>query len=95
MLLTALNEGKSPVPDAAKPMVVFEFVQLQIAPFGVVEKTVVPTSPPHIVMSDKKLILAKGAISIVIAVLVSVSVQAAVELITQLKTEPSANDEDE
>ena len=34
---TAKKEGISPEPDAAKPMLGFEFVQLKIAPAGELE----------------------------------------------------------
>lgn len=93
--LTALNKGRFPVPEAAKPIAGLELVQVHTAPVGLTEKTVDPTSPPHIVISDIKLIVATGGTVTVIPALVSVSVQAAVELTIQVKTEPPANEEEE
>ena len=95
VLLTALNAGKSPVPDAAKPIAGLELVQVHTAPVGFTENTVGPTLPPQIVISDIKLILATGGTVIVIPELVLDSVQAAVELTIHVKTEPSANEEEE
>ncbi len=39
VLLTALNEGILFIPDETRPIAVFEFVQLYVAPAGVLKKT--------------------------------------------------------
>ncbi len=46
-VLVAVNCGTLPVPDAAKPMAVFEFVQLMLTPdAGVVTNTVAGITVP-------------------------------------------------
>lgn len=46
-VLVAVNCGTLPVPDAAKPMAVFEFVQLMLTPdAGVVVNTVAGITVP-------------------------------------------------
>lgn len=50
VLFTPVNEGKFPVPLAAKPIVVFVFVQANDEPVGVVEKLIALTVPPHCAM---------------------------------------------
>lgn len=45
-LLTAVKVGVFPLPDAANPMVVLEFVHVKVPPAGVVEKLDAGTDPP-------------------------------------------------
>ena len=50
-VLVAVNCGKLPVPDAANPIAVFEFVQLMLTPdAGVVVNTVAGTIAPSFTM---------------------------------------------
>ena len=44
--LVAVNCGTLPVPDAAKPIAVFELVQVTVAPEGVIVKLVAGTNAP-------------------------------------------------
>jgi hypothetical protein len=44
--LVAVNEGVFPVPLAAKPMAVLEFVHAKVAPAGVLEYEEAATVPP-------------------------------------------------
>ena len=45
-VLVAVNAGVFPVPLAAKPMVVLEFVHAKVAPAGVEAKAEAATAPP-------------------------------------------------
>jgi hypothetical protein len=45
-ILVAVNEGISPEPLAAKPIDVLEFVQVKVAPVGVLAKFVAATEIP-------------------------------------------------
>ena len=46
VLFTAVNEGVFPEPEAAKPIVVFELVQVNVPPAGVVENAEAGTLVP-------------------------------------------------
>ena len=50
-IFVAENAGILPVPLAPNPIVVFELVQVNVPPAGVVTKLVCPTRPPlHVTM---------------------------------------------
>ena len=94
--LTAVKAGTFPVPLAAKPIAVLEFVQVYVAPEGVLEKLLAPISPPHTFLLAIKFIAGVAVTVIVIAVLPIVAgfAQASLDVSTQVTTCPSVKVEE-
>ena len=69
--LVAVKEGTLPVPDAAKPIAVFELLQVKLTPFGVPERVLRGITNPS--STDISLLELTAPTGLIVTVNVTVS----------------------